>query len=295
MSPSIEDKDNNTSPEEPVPVATVEKKKRTREELEVTEEEREDFDLAFPISSSSTSEPVKKKALKHSEEDTEEEEDSKKESKGKEEEESEDKKADLTEEEVEKFKKQLGLITDTGEAALALVEELKGIARRLGLARTELSQLHTTLEHTVERFFLFIGLHDKKAGNCIGTQETADEIRDQFQTLFEPLHSLTIYTRQLRIVSNILTENFEDKLEASLQIEDRFHNSGVITYLDQVGCTDCNGVTIHLGDKVRAEIEPKVWKQAIVVQLGPSNCVYITPQKSGRTYCKFAYQVEVWD
>ena len=293
MSPSIDKKkQNNSSPEESAPVATVEEKKRTREEFEITEEDREDFDLAFHISSSSTSEPVKKKALKNSEKDKEEE-DPKKESK---EGETEDKKADLTEEEVEKFKKQLRLIVDTGEPALALVEELKGIARRLGLARTELSQLHTTLEHTIERFFLFIGLNNKKVGNCIGTQETANEIRDQFLNLFEPLHSLTVHTRQLRIVSNILTENFEDKLEASLQIEDRFHNSGVITYLDRpIRCTDCNGVTIHLGDKVKAEIEPKVWEQAIVVQLGPSNCIYITPQKSGRTYCKFAYQVEVWD
>ena len=156
--------------------------------------------------------------------------------------------------------------------------------------------MHTTLEGTIERFFLYCNLHDRRANHGFGVGNTAQEIREQLSNLIEPLHSLTIYKEQLNTCTDLLTENFEDRLQASVQIEDRFHNSGITRYREPAtDCTDCNGVTIYIGDKVRAELEPKVWELAIVVQLGPNNCVYITPRKSGRTYCKLAYQVEVWD
>ena len=301
MSPSIA-KDNNPSPEETAPVAAVEEKKRSREEeeLEITEKDREEFEEVFQISSSS--EPAKKKqklSLKNPEEDRKEEEvvsEKKEEQQVEKRKEEESKEANLTEREVQVFKKQLELIISTGEPSLALLEELQGISRRQGLAHTELIQQFSTLENTVERLFLDLGLYLKRNLHCISTQETTDEIRDQLRDIFEPIHYLSKYNRQLRAITGTLLEDLEDKLQAGLQIRERFHNSGVITYpAQETTCTDKYGATIFLGDKVRAELEPKNWDLAIVVQLGQNNCVYITPKRSGRTYCKFACQVEVWE
>ena len=75
---------------------------------------------------------------------------------------------------------------------------------------------------------------------------------------------------------------------------DRLFNFGEVNYPDHsTVCFDYFNNQIFIGDTVLANLPDYGLTEAIVVQLGRENFVYITPRRSGRTFCWFGVQVEV--
>ena len=68
----------------------------------------------------------------------------------------------------------------------------------------------------------------------------------------------------------------------------------MINYPEQESvCYDYFNKEIYLGDTVLATFPGYGLTEAVVVQLGTDNFVYITPRRSGRTFCWFGVQVEL--
>ena len=79
------------------------------------------------------------------------------------------------------------------------------------------------------------------------------------------------------------------------EAQDRLNNSGIINYPQQQAVVyDYFDRQIYLGDTVLTTLPwPYNFTEAVVIQLGENNCLYITPRRSGINYCVFGCQVEL--
>ena len=116
------------------------------------------------------------------------------------------------------------------------------------------------------------------------TSQFEDEIRDQNQEL---LHS-----------QECIKELTQSLLKKEAEIEELKNNLGnypVGNYpIQEHACFDSTGRKLYLGDIIycKAQNSDSHIQRCTVIQLSQNNCIYITVKGTGRTYCKFGWEVE---
>ena len=135
---------------------------------------------------------------------------------------------------------------------------------------------------------------------------TPEQLEDQeIQRLTGRLQTLT---RNLQLANSTCQGNLETahlairraedilvhKHEVVEETTDKLFNFGEVNYPEHSSvCFDCFDNRIFIGDTVLATLPDYGLTEAVVVQLGRANFVYITPRRSGRTFCWFGIHVEV--
>ena len=92
-----------------------------------------------------------------------------------------------------------------------------------------------------------------------------------------------------------VVQDLTDRHKVVQEAQDRLNNSGVINYpIQQAIVYDYFDRQIFLGDTVLTTLPwPYNLTEAVVIQLGENNCLYITPRRSGVNYCVFGCQVDL--
>ena len=92
-----------------------------------------------------------------------------------------------------------------------------------------------------------------------------------------------------------IDQDLTDRYKVVQEAQDRLNNSGVINYpLQQAVVYDYHNRQVFLGDTVLVTLPwPYNLTEAVVIQLGENNCLYITPRRSGVNYCVFGCQVDL--
>ena len=126
-------------------------------------------------------------------------------------------------------------------------------------------------------------------------QFLVSRLEQKTQNVKQPLANLK---RELSLCREHLEEiekEFFKREKLVAKASDRLYNSGLVNYpVQQALCHDYRYKQIFLGDTVLATLpEPYGLSEAVVVQLGANNFVYITPKKSGRTFCWLGDQLEL--
>ena len=118
------------------------------------------------------------------------------------------------------------------------------------------------------------------------------------ENTLEAKRSLAKVKQVLYQVDKTLLKIEEDltlRFQVVQEAQDRLNNSGVINYPQQEAVVyDYFDRQIFLGDTVLTTLPwPYNFTEAVVIQLGENNCLYITPRHSGVNYCVFGCQVEL--
>ena len=117
------------------------------------------------------------------------------------------------------------------------------------------------------------------------TSELEDGIREQGRHIFHSQECIKKLTQEL--------------LKKEAQIEELKNNLGnhpVSNYpIQEHACFDLTGRKLYLGDIVYCKLRNSdlCMEKCTVIQLSQNNCIYITVKGTGRTYCKFGWEVEV--
>ena len=117
------------------------------------------------------------------------------------------------------------------------------------------------------------------------SNQLEDGIREQGRQIFQSQECIKSLTQEL--------------LKKEAQIEELKNNLGnypVSNYpIQEHACFDLTGRKLYLGDIVYGKLRSSdlCMEKCTVIQLSKNNCIYITVKGTGRTYCKFGWEVEV--